>query len=717
MKAKQPNSATAASLLSKAQAFEKMGDTQRAVELYDALLKKFPGHKNARISIQRLLNPPDQTIKRLLSFYQSHEFNRCISEGQKLLPSFPKSAILNNLIGVAAQTIKNGDLAKRSYLAALEFDPNFPEPANNLGILYSQTNNLDLSREYFLRALKISPNNPKFSENLALLAETYGDHGDYSEAINTIEECLRYAPNNPKLFSAKGMFLSELGNLEGSLECFDKALSLSPMSPDNHANKGLSAYRMNQLELSSICAETALALDQNHEGALNLKGLLCLKRDDPAQALSVFENILLKNPANSEAQINKGCALIEERRFEDALNSIEFALTTNPNSIDALISKGAALQGLARFEDALRTYDRALELAPKHAGVFSNRGNTLSELGRYSEAIKDFDSSLSLDPKSDNALWNKSLVSLLLGDFKTGWNLYESRWKKAHPDTYLFPERPALEDLRDVGGKNIVVWCEQGLGDTIQFSRYVKQLQALNATVTFLVQKSLLKLISKNFTCKVIDGSDVGAIKNFEYHVPIMSLPRLFHTNLTNIPEDGPYIKAGDGPKDAWRQRLDLSSKKLNIGLAISGNPKQVRNHIRSINIENLLPILGEANFFLIQKEVSPRDREIIKSEDRIHFLGNQIGDFTDTAAILANMDIVVSVCTSLIHLAGAMGFPSYLLSAWTPDWRWSLHRADSPWYPSVKILRQQRPGDWPSVVTALGSELNNVLKPNPDTV
>ena len=281
------------------------------------------------------------------------------------------------------------------------------------------------------------------------------------------------------------------------------------------------------------------------------------------------------------------------------------------------------------------------------------------------------------------------------------------RWKKEDFERYRYPQFKKLESVTNLENKKILIWHEQGMGDTIQFSRYVSKLVALGAVVTFEVQKDLVCFFKKQFECEVTDQVSIN--KNFDYQAPLLNLPYVFNTSIDTIPSNQAYLKVKTEKIIDWKKKIKLSKNKLNIGIAISGNPNHKDNHIRSIPLENMKSLFQKANFFIIQKELSVIDMEFLKKYPEIKFIGEEIINFSDTAAIVENMDLIISIDTSLIHLAGAMGKKSFLMLSWSPEWRWLLDRSDSPWYKSIKIFRQKLIGDWNSVINQIEFELNKL--------
>jgi hypothetical protein len=322
-------------------------------------------------------------------------------------------------------------------------------------------------------------------------------------------------------------------------------------------------------------------------------------------------------------------------------------------------------------------------------------GNTLSALKKTAEAINAYDRSIQIDSNYYNAYWNQSLAQLLLGNYEVGLPNYEYRWLREGADTFLHPTIPKLSSLEEAVGKKVLVWSEQGYGDTLQFCRYVPLLMQMGIEVVLETQAPLLPLLKDQFDCPVIQIGQ--AYEAVDYQIPLGSLPLLFKTTVDTIPLNVPYLKAHDGKVIEWRDRLNLRQDKPNIGIACSGNIKFDLEHGNTMPIP--LELLGQlsevAHLYLIQKEVRPADQQYLDAHPEITYLGPQINDFEDSAAIIQNMDEIITIDTSLAHLAGALGKKTKVLLPFAPDWRWLLDRQDSPWYPSSILYRQESMGEW----------------------
>jgi tetratricopeptide (TPR) repeat protein len=446
---------------------------------------------------------------------------------------------------------------------------------------------------------------------------------------------------------------------------------------------------------------------ENNFQVINGIGISLTKLRRYEDALVCFDKISKGTKVPPEVYCNKGIAYNALKQHSNALASYQKAIAIDPNYAQAWYNQGAALNDLGRYDEALASYDRAIEIYPTYAQAWSNKGVTFSCLGNQQKALDFFQKSLSIDSNYADAGWNLSLINLLLGNFSDGWKTHECRWTKEDPCPYLHSDRPQLNSLDGIAGKRILVWAEQGYGDTIHFCRLAPLLADLGATVVLEVQPPLVELINSLRDCHVIPRGQEAS--NIDYQIPLLSLPALLGTDLNSIPATAPYLRVSDAKVSQWKQRLQLSSSQLNVGIACSGNVHHQNDVNRSMPLSAFTPLLADKrlNLFLVQKDLRKEDSVFYEQAGNIQFLGASIGDFEDSAAIVQNLDIIISVDTSLVHLAGALGKEVLVLLPWVAEWRWLMDRKDSPWYPTATLIRQPNPGNWNAVIEAVGQLLN----------
>jgi hypothetical protein len=367
-----------------------------------------------------------------------------------------------------------------------------------------------------------------------------------------------------------------------------------------------------------------------------------------------------------------------------------------------------------RFEEALACHEHALQIEPELVGAHVNRANTLVGLSRMEEALGSYANAIALEPENAEAHFNAAITRLCLGDFREGWKQYEYRWKKKDVASQWrdFAQR-TWRGEKDLHGKTVLLLAEQGLGDTIQFMRYAPFVAALGAKVILGVQRPLaaLAMFLPGVSAVLADGE---ALPAFDLQCPLLSLPLGFATDLATVPANIPYLQPHPARLEKWRERLPDNGR-LRVGICWAGNSAHLNDRNRSIPLEcfaTLLSVPG-IDFVSVQKEVNEVQAAVLQKH-RVLQLGRDFEDFSDTAAVVAMLDVLVSVDTSVAHVAGAMGKAVALLVPFSPDWRWLLDRTDSPWYPTMRLFRQTAIGDWDGPLQQLCQELAEVARRPP---
>ncbi len=485
----------------------------------------------------------------------------------------------------------------------------------------------------------------------------------------------------------------------------------------------------------------------NDADVLSKQGTALLNAQRFAEALESYEQALKLQPNHVPTIFNHGAALANLQRFDEALASFEYALTIQPDHAQTLSNLGSALVHFNRFHEALSRYDQALAAQPDYVDAHSNRGAVLIKLNRFEEAIASFTKALEINPEYAEAHWNEGVCRLSMGDFALGWQKHEWRWKaKAFMHTQRNFTQPLWLGKEPLRNKTILLHAEQGLGDTIQFCQYAQQVAALGATVILEVQPTLKTLLRDvtGVSHIIARGETLPA---FDFHCPLLSLPLVFDTNLDSIPfgnvveeanhsligkillrckrlmgspqpeQATHYVKPDALHKAKWKNKLGHTTLPR-IGLVWSGNSIHKDDKNRSIPLSDFLPLINKQSqtalpmqFHCLQKELRPSDQALLTQLNQqnkidIAFIGNELKDFSDTAALVDLMDLVITVDTSIAHLAGAMGKPVWILLPFSADWRWLTNRNDSPWYPSARLFRQAAIGDWSGVMRDVQREL-----------
>jgi len=518
--------------------------------------------------------------------------------------------------------------------------------------------------------------------------------------------------------SALGLALQRLGRLDESLKAFDKAIQLKPDNPQSWKNLASVLSESRRADEALIAYRNALQLDPRDGDAAYRCGLMLLDLGRMDEALASFNLCDEMQPNNASVLEKRGHVLHSLRRPEEALLDHRRAHALNPNNPVACNNIGASLRSLRREEEALVWFDLATRLKPDFAVAIVNKALSLTQFGRFDEAIAVFKDAATVDPDNPDIEWNLALLELMTGNFEAGWTRREMRWKGSmRPASYPAFGQPMWLGDTEVAGKTVLVQEDEGLGDTIQFARYLPMLAARGARVILVVRDALHPLLSGLPGVMECVPRSAGTLPEFDLHCPICSLPRAFATRLDTIPSAIPYLPApSPNQVQAWEDRLGDHTgfgRRLRVGLAWSGNPQHDNDHNRSIPLANLTRILNAgADFISLQKDLRPDDATLLKQAGIID-LTSHLTDFAETAALLSCLDLVISVDTSVAHLAGALGHPAWVLLPFVPDFRWLLGRDDSPWYPTMRLFRQDERRNWQLVLERVRDELSAMSIPS----
>lgn len=423
-------------------------------------------------------------------------------------------------------------------------------------------------------------------------------------------------------------------------------------------------------------------------------------------AETLYKEILQSQPSNFDALQLLATIAAQHGNSSQAVDLFDRALRIKPGFAAAWSNRGNALLELRRPEEALASYDRALRIQPEYALALHGHANALRELHRYDEALDSYARALKAKPDYAEAHWNESLCRLLLGDFDLGWQKYEWRWKQAQSAGALRNfAQPLWLGETSLSGKTILLHAEHGFGDTLQFCRYIPLVAAKGARVVLEVPPALKSL------CRTLEGVDTlldtsEDLPAFDLQTPLMSLPLAFGTRIDSIPATVPYLHADPEKLSAWQALLGPRTKPL-VGLVWSGSQQHGNDQNRSLPVSLLGGLIGRAaEFICLQKEFRNDDETLVRQQFNIRTFSEKLQDFSDTAALVAALDLVITVDTSVAHLAGAQGKPVWILLPFAPDFRWLLERTDSPWYPSARLFRQPGPGQWDPVLAELRKAL-----------
>ena len=660
-----------------------------------------------------------------LNLIQNKEFDQAEKKFLKSLELIPdRESVLNNLSSAQIKLGKYED-AKKSATRVIELNKNNAVAWMNLGVIEQEFSNFETSVNCFNKAIETDPLYFHAYNNKGILLCEFGK---YQEAIINFNKSLELQPDLVEAILNKADAFKELKNFDEALKCIDAALKIKNLAPEIWAKKGDILHNMKRYDEAIQAYDQAIKLNKNYAEALCNKGFTLFTIDRYEESIAVCNKALEIKKIFPEAWVNIAVSYIGLKKYDLALEYCEKALAVSENFIEALNSKGLCLFNLKKYEQANELFDKILKIRKDFPEAMENKANTLYALKEYDEAltfyeaienkkdyhkvlnnkglllhalghVKDkkyfnlakdcYDQAIKIKSDFADAYWNKSLTQLTLGEFTEGWKNYEYRFKleSAKPQ---FIEIPRLESLKNLTNKRVLIWSEQGLGDSIQFSRYIYKLLDLGAKITFDTSKLLMALMSRQFNC-VINERGKGLVKNnFDFQIPLLSLPMLFNTNLNSIPFNSSYLKTSKEKDIEWLDKLKLTKQKLNIAITYAGNPDYLADSERSASLEIFHPLVDKANLFLIQKDIKKEDEIFLKKHPQIKFIGKDIDNFDDLASVIQNMDFVISTDTSIPHLAAAIGKRVFILLGKITDWRWMLNSGTSPWYNSATLLRKK---------------------------
>jgi tetratricopeptide (TPR) repeat protein len=545
--------------------------------------------------------------------------------------------------------------------------------------------------------------------------EAVGLHraGKLREAEKLYARIVKAAPDYFDALHIYGSLKAQSGQMGEALRLINAALKINPRSAEALVNLSNVMHALKRDQDALDCLDKALAIKPGDPLALGNRGSALLTLNRPEDALASFEALLRLDPRNGEAMMNRGIAKAALLRHDEALADFDAALAVMPRHPNALYNRGSALLALGRPAEALADFEQTLAAIPGHPRAWNNRGRALQQLNRHAEAVQNFDKVLTLQKDDADAHSNRALSLLTLGELREGFKQYEWRWKRSGMrDTRRAYNKPLWLGEFPLGNKTILLTAEQGLGDTIQFARYAPLLARSGAKVVLEVPPELKTLLSglDGVAACVARGEPLPA---YDVHCPLGSLPLALKTDATNIPADIPYLHADAAYVEKWRTKLDALPGKR-VAIAWAGQIRHANDRNRSVEFKMLEPLLAleGISFVSIQRELRGDDAALIANHANVTHVGSDLNDMADTAAVLALCDLLISVDTSVAHLAGATARPAWVMLPFAPDWRWALTRAQdksgdhSPWYPQVRLFRQPSLGDWPSAIAHLRAAL-----------
>jgi tetratricopeptide (TPR) repeat protein len=625
----------------------------------------------------------------------------------------PNNPFLQANLANALNAIGRHADALTCYGRAVALKPDFAAAHRGRGMTLLHLGQTEDAVRALSNAIRLEPNNPTFYNDLGVALERAEQN---IEALAQFERAIQLNPRFVEAHHNRGLLEATLGRYPQALESLDGALALEPNAAAIHANRGNVLADLGRSEEAIASFDQALALQPRDDLTLRKRGQLLLRLQRPSEALASFDKARALAPRDSETHFLHGVSLALMQDFAQALLSFDRSLALNPSAPEVLNNRGVALGQLARHEEALESFASAIAVAPGYIEAHTNTANTLTTLQRQAEAVQSFDRALAIKPQDSYLQWGKARALLSLGDFRNGWPLYESRLQLEHlRPLQRHADLQRWQGWESIEGRTLLVYAEQGLGDTVQFFRYVPLLEARGAKVVFEAQPALQALLQTAPTRARILPFD-APLPPFDLATPLLSLPGLLGTELDNIPGGVPYMSAEPARTASWKERL-AALPGLKVGLTWQGHIETERHggYIgRSFGLAAAAPLAAIPGVTLIslQKGEASGQRSQVDFGSKVLELTDpwEMGsaELLDTAALLSALDLVVTTDTFTAHLAGALGIPVWVVLSASPDWRWLTKREDSPWYPTMRLFRQRIAGDWSEVFDRVARSLSD---------
>jgi len=644
-------------------------------------------------------------ISRAVRYHQTGQLEQAEIICRQIIASHPDDTDALHLLGVIAHQTGNHKESLSLITKAIQKNPENPQYFCSIGDVLNDSNQLIDAISSYRKALRLKPDMVEAHYNIG---NSYHRLSRYEEAIPCYQKALEFKPDFVEaVYNLANTYLDQ-GNLEAAITYYQRAIALRPGYTDAYFNLGIAYFEKGHLDDAVAAYQKTLESKPDMAAAYYNMGLALYGQKKFKAAVSAYQNAVRLKANFPEAYNNMGNVLQDQKKHRQAVSCFRKALDLKSDYADALYNMGKSYNDLCRQPDAIACYQKTLELNPHHYKACNNMAKIYQDMGANEKAIFWFQKALQIKPDYAEVHFNLATVHLLTENFKEGWQGYEWRfrrreWKRTYPHRYRQPRWTG----ENFAGKRLLVHSEQGLGDILQFVRYLPKVKARGGTVVFETRKALMDLFKNlpGMDDLVMFAPDGQPSTEFDLYVPLASLPGIFETTLENIPAEVPYLFADQEKIARWQERL--SENGLRVGLVWAGTDTDPRRACHLKWLKTLSDIPG-VYLYGLQKGIAAEQIEVegLPQGMRMTNLGQEFEDFTDTAAVVENLDLVVSIDTSVAHLAGAMGKPVWLMLPYAADWRWFLNRDDSPWYPTMRLFRQPKARDWKSVGQQIAIEL-----------
>ncbi len=574
-----------------------------------------------------------------------------------------------------------------------------------------QAGNLQDAEQLYGQVIEENPEHPLALHFLGIVAHQT-DQNDI--ALGLIDKAISSNPQMPQFRNTYGLVLEAIGRIDEAIGSYEKAISLDPDYAEAYLNLAIALQSNGDFAAAVEKCNQIISLFGDSAHVYNLRGYSLEQQANFSEAIESYRQAIRLEPDFAEPYNHIGVIFNVQDRYAEAAENCKKALELDPDYVEACNNLGVALNGLEQYDEAMENYQKAISLDAAFAEAYYNLANCLRNQNRCAESIKIYKKAIRIKPDYAEAHWNLAHSFLLTGEFSQGWAEYVWR-RKPELGIITYPHRyeQPYWDGSSFAGKRLLVHYEQGFGDNIQFARYLPMVKQRGGTVILETRAPLYRLFGQfdgvdEFVQACPDGKACDV--RFDLHTSPLDMPGLFETTLENIPCKIPYLYAEAAKTAYWRDRVD--SGYFRVGLVWSGSELHGNDRNRSCPLRHFsaLTKIKGVKLYGLQKDPAARQIEELAADMAVISLGEEFEDFADTAGAVENMDLVISVDTSMLHLAGAMGKAVWALLPFVPAWQWMLERPDSPWYPTMRLFRQDRQGDWRGLFEQVARMLHKLV-------
>jgi tetratricopeptide (TPR) repeat protein len=708
---------------------EAMGDFQQALRLQ-------PNNADAHANLGVVENKLGRVDEAIASFQRAlqlkpdlvsvrEHLNRALQHQAGMNPSRGRPAAAQHQ-APAAQAhyqsamayIQQGQLAQAvgAFRQALQLHPDYFDAHHNLATVYFLQGQYETAVDAYQQALRLKPDHAGAHYNLGLALQQMDRN---EEALAHYRQAVALDPGHLDARNNLGNMLKNQGRMEEAIACYQEVLRQKPDFAEVHANLGIALGAQHNWDEAIARYRHAINLKPGYPDAHNSLGIALMELERLDEAEASCRQALRLNPNFAEAHNSLGNVLERRGKAEDAVSCFREAIRLKPSLAEALNNMGNSLKRLGRFDEAVGCYQQAVRIKPDYAEAYSNMGNVRVQQSLFDEAQTCYDQALRLDAGHVETHFNQSLLWLLLGKWEDGWREYEWRWQTKSFPRYGFSQPRWDGSPAPPGGRTLLLLAEQGLGDALQFVRYVPLVKKRGGRVVLQCHPPLMRLLANmpGIDQLVAAGSPLPA---FDTYAPLLTLPAIFGTTTASALAADPYFQADAALLEHWRGEFKAlassAARPFRVGIAWQGNPIFRVDQQRSIPLARFARLADIEGVQLISLQKGPGTEQLPAFAKSVLDLGKRLdetsGPFVDTAAVMKNLDLVISSDTAVPHLAGALGVPVWVALPWVPDWRWLLRREDCPWYPTMRLFRQTRYGNWDDVFDHLAGELRKTTSP-----